>query len=68
MNGYKTLVGLAIAAIPNIATMFGFDTAPSFQGDATELVSAIIQVGGLLFALYGRLVATVPGWFTRKPE
>lgn len=68
MNGYRTFIGLAIAAVPNIAALLGFDTAPGFGEQATEITEAIITIIGLGVALYGRLVATAPGWFAKKPE
>ena len=65
MNGYKTLIGAIIAAVPTIATLVGFETSPDFEGDATELVAGIITLAGAAFAIYGRLVATAPGWFSK---
>lgn len=65
MDGFKTFLGIAISAAPMVATLFGFDTSPSFTGDATEIVSAIISVFGAVLAIYGRLVANSSGWFAK---
>lgn len=65
-SGYKTLIGLIIASVPTLATFAGFDTSPDFTGQATEFAASIVTIGGLLFALYGRLVAEVPGWFSKR--
>jgi hypothetical protein len=66
LNGYKTYVGLIIAAIPNVAHLFGYETLPGFSEQAAEVVDSFITVTGLVVALYGRLVAQVPGWFAPK--
>lgn len=66
MNGYKTFIGLAIAAVPTLAHIFGYTVAPGFEQSAGEIVDSIVQLIGLGFALYGRLVATVPGWFSKE--
>lgn len=66
MNGLKTYTGLIIAAIPTIASAFGFDTATGFSQEAAELVESAMTIIGLGIAFYGRLVAVVPGWFAKK--
>lgn len=66
MNGLKTILGIGISITPLVASLIGFDTAPKFTGDATEIAGAIVTLAGALFALYGRLVATVPGWFAKR--
>lgn len=68
MSGYKTLLGAAIAAVPALAGLLGYDVAPGFSEQANDLISEIITVVGAVLAIYGRLVATVPGWFAKKPE
>lgn len=66
MNGYKTYAGLLIAAVPTIASAFGFDTSTGFSEQAMEVTESIVTIIGLALALYGRLVAVVPGWFAKK--
>jgi hypothetical protein len=66
MNGYKTYVGIAIAAAPTIAHLFGYQVLPAFGEQLPEIVDSIVQLIGLSIALYGRLVATVPGWLARR--
>ena len=65
-SGYKTIIGAVIAAIPSIATLFGFETSPDFTGQATEIAGAIVTLLGTVLAIYGRVVAVAPGWFAKK--
>ncbi len=67
LSGYKTYIGLLVAAVPTVASLFGYDTSPSFQDDFTHAAEDIVTVAGLIIALYGRLYATAPGWFAKKP-
>ena len=41
------------------------DLAP-YGRESVEVVDALITIVGLGIALYGRLVATVPGWFSKR--
>lgn len=66
LSGYRTFIGLFVAAIPNIATLFGYEVAPEFSQQANEFIESAITILGLLIALYGRMKATVPGWFARR--
>lgn len=66
LSGYKTLIGAVIAALPSVATLFGFETSPDFTGQATEIAGAIVTLVGTAFAVYGRLVAQAPGWFSKR--
>lgn len=65
-EGLKTFIGLAIAAVPSILPLFGLEVSAAFPQEAGEIVEQIITIAGLVIALYGRLVAKVPGWFVRK--
>lgn len=53
LNGYKTIIGAAVAAVAGIATIFGIDI-----GDQEMLVNGIIVVGGAVMAVVGRFIAT----------
>ena len=65
LNGYKTYLGLIVAAAPNIASLFGYDTAPGFSEQATALAVELMTILGLAVAAYGRAKAEVPGWFSK---
>jgi len=65
-NGWKTIIGLAIAAVPSLAALLGFNVSPDFETQALGTVDEVVTIGGLVLALYGRLVAQVPGWFAPK--
>lgn len=53
----KTILGIVFSALPTLLPALGF----SYSVDDAQLVSstvdALIQAGGLVFAVYGRLVA-----------
>lgn len=66
MKGYKTYLGLLVAAVPTLAGLFGFDVLPTFSEQFVETAERIITVVGLGIAAYGRLVAVVPGWFAKR--
>ena len=68
LSGYKTIIGIIIAAVPTVATFFGYETSSDFEGQATEMLAGLLTIGGLCFALYGRLKATVPGWFAKSSD
>lgn len=68
MNGYKTLIGAAIAAVPALASLFGFEVAPGFSEEANAAVTDILALIGAAIAIYGRLVAQTPGWLVKKGE
>ena len=52
LEGKKTYIGIAIALLG----VFGLGNIIS-EGEANELVSKIIEVVGLVLAVYGRVVA-----------
>lgn len=56
--GSKTIWGLLVAALPLVASLFGFHLAPGFEAEAQATVDQLVQVAGLAFAAYGRVVAT----------
>lgn len=66
MNGFKTYVGIVIALAPTVAHLFGYTLTPSFTEQFPETVDTIVQLLGLAFATYGRLVATAPGWLSKE--
>lgn len=66
LKGYKTLIGAVIAAAPALAGMLGYSVSGSFGAEATQAVDAIITLIGSAIAIYGRLVAQTPGWFSKQ--
>jgi len=62
LDGKKTYIGLAVAALPMLAGLFGFEVAEdgaSLGVLLTEFVTdaeALFTSGGLLFAAWGRKV------------
>lgn len=62
LTGWKTLIGLAIAAIGQSAKMAGIDMGdldPLTDAIGTSLDNMLVLVG-LVVAAYGRLVAKTP--------
>ena len=68
INGYRTYIGILVALVPTVASLFGYDVSPQLSEQATGLIEDGVTLAGLLIAFYGRLVATAPGWFARRPE
>ena len=66
MNGFKTYIGLIIAAVPTVANLLGYDVSASFPKEAETSLVDLITLVGLAFAFYGRSVAQVPGWFSKR--
>ena len=56
MNGFKTYTGIIVAAAPTIVGFFGYDMTSEGQGILSDNLDKIIELCGLLYATYGRLV------------
>lgn len=65
-DGFKRITGIIITLIPPTATLFGFDTSPDFTGDATEILSAVVQAAGIALTVYGIIKAKGSMWFMKK--
>jgi len=59
LNGYKTLIGAAIALLAEGARLAGFN----LEVDPAGLANGIVAMVGAVLAIYGRIVATkrIPG-------
>jgi hypothetical protein len=66
LAGLKTITGILITVAPLGASLFGYDTAPNFTGEATEIAAALVTLIGAGIALYGRIVAQGPLWFRSR--
>lgn len=53
LNGYRTLIGAAVALAAEIARLAGYAI-----GDQEGIVNSIIVIGGVAIAIYGRIAAT----------
>lgn len=54
----KTIWGLLIALAPTLAGLFGYHLSDTFATEAQGTIDQLIQLVGLGFAAYGRIVAT----------
>ena len=54
MTGFKTYTGLLVALIGTICQVFKLNLTTE---DIQPIVNMALELGGLLFAAYGRLVA-----------
>jgi len=61
MQGWKTFVGLVIAAVGAFLTQTGYDATlvQELQAEVVGLADNLMTWGGLLYAAYGRIVAKV---------
>ncbi len=71
----KTFQGIAIAALPIIAGMFGYDVSDEFKAAFPDLLNnlsanldQLIQGAGIAWASYGRATSKADVWFVRKPK
>ena len=55
LEGWKTFIGLAVAAVAQASSMFGIDI-----GDVAGVSNSLVTLIGLGVALYGRAVANGP--------
>lgn len=53
LNGYKTIIGAAVAFAAELARLAGVDL-----GDQAGLVNGIMVLAGAALAVYGRIAAT----------
>lgn len=54
----KTIVGAIVAMIGVLASMFGFEVVDNAA--VSEIIMELMSIAGLLFAIYGRIVAEKP--------
>lgn len=54
----RTIIGLIVAALATIVQRWGFEIAPEMRGELTELLTTILQAGGGVLAVYGRVKAS----------
>lgn len=54
----KTIWGALLALLPALLSLFGLDTLPGFQEQASAVVEQVITLVGGALAIYGRIVAT----------
>ena len=65
-RGYKTYLGIAIAIMPTVAGLFGFNVDPSFAEEIPVLSAEFFQIVGSALAFYGRAAAQSPGWLVKQ--
>lgn len=53
----KTIWGLIIAALPQLALLFGFDFSDQDASELNDLVLQLVSVAGLIWAAIGRFKA-----------
>lgn len=66
LSGSRTYIGLAVALVPTLASMLGYDVSATFSEDFTKLAEELVVLIGIAIAFYGRSVATVPGLLVKK--
>jgi len=60
LDGYKTLIGIAVAALAQVAGLLGVEF------DVLGVTNSIATLAALGLALYGRLAASRPGPLVKK--
>ena len=64
----KTYIGLIVAFAPTLLSWFGVTPTPAFNEEFPNMAAQFVELAGLLFAFYGRAVATAPGWFAKTSQ
>lgn len=54
----KTLWGVAISLVALGLKSFGYEISAELQGEMVDTVLTVVQTAGLVYAGYGRVVAT----------
>lgn len=65
-QGRKTYIGIAVVALPTIASLFGYDVTASFEQQFPLLSEEFFVLLGAAIAFYGRAAAQTPGWLVKK--
>ena len=55
LSGYRTLIGALIALLAEALRLYGVEIGPEYQAG---LINSIVVIGGIGYAIYGRIVAT----------
>lgn len=61
-SGTNTYAGLLVTLATVVLPFFGYAPTPSFGAEFPEFLMQVVQIAGLLYAAWGRAVASVPGW------
>ena len=59
-DGYKTLIGIAVAALAQVAGLLGVEF------DVLGVTNSVATLAALVLAVYGRLAASRPGPLAKK--
>ena len=66
LEGKKTYVGIAVAIIPILGKMFGYEATAEFQEGATLIINDLIALAGMAMATYGRAKTKGNTLFAKK--
>ena len=66
LEGKKTYVGIAIAIIPVIGRLFGYEATAEFQDGATIIINDLVSLVGMIIATYGRAKTNGTSLFTKN--
>ena len=65
-SGSNTYIGLIVTVAPLVLSLFGFAPTPAFNEQFPNEIAAIVSLIGAVYATYGRLKASTPGWFAKQ--
>ena len=54
----KTIWGAVVALLGTLGTLLGFDFGAADQATLLDSVYQVMEIGGILFAMYGRVVGS----------
>lgn len=65
-SGLNTYAGLVVSLVALAVRASGFDLAPGAPEQINSFVLLVFEIGGLVYAAYGRAKAESPGWLVKK--
>lgn len=54
----KTIWGALVAVLGGITSLFGYTVSPADMTAVVDTVGQVVGIGGALYAIYGRVVAS----------
>ena len=65
-DGARRTACMLITLIPGLMQLLGFEVAPGFTEDATQIIEGAITIIGVGVTLWGIIAAKGPMWFQKK--
>lgn len=54
----RTMIGSVVTVAALLLNLSGFNVTPTMEGESADLIMEVVAVGGAIFAMVGRALAT----------